>query len=218
MGDAELMRQALIKLPDFFVEGWLVVGFIRVVALGDMRFILPFGKSDNADDGRDRKMVLAGILIYVITQLGFAAYNQGLITLMPSPAGETQAEIDPPQLFVIMLGILVVLFFFRFLWLFIPAGIGVSIKDLISNTHSAFYSLKLFFVWLVSILPPTLIFFGVMGLTAGEHADKISNAPLTVVVSMALMQSVYEIIIALIQAGAIYYAFFYDRHDTSEYA
>lgn len=213
--EADLLRKTLVRLPDFFIEAWLLVGFIRLVAFRDSRFLLPFGGSKDAQEARDRRNVRAGILLYVITQLAFAAYNHGIFSFMPD-ISETETAPDPLRVFGMMAAIILVIRFFNVLWLYIPQVISGELGPYFQATNSMGTSFRFFLVWLVSILPLTLIFFGVFGVILEPFEGQISQAPIMVLSGVTLLQAFYELVIGLVQITGIYYAVYYTRHEAEK--
>lgn len=213
MPDASLLRQSLIRVPDFFFEGWLVVGFLYLIAFDRKSIPVPFGKQSGQEIKAGQTTMISAILIYVLTSLFLAGYSQAVFEVAPFGVPNEQEQVAPEKLLVLTAAILFVVLQFRLLWMYIPKSFGLQVSEYLKQTGTAGLNLKLFGLWLIAIIPLSFVFFGIFGLLVDPYVENLRQAPLTIKILMTFIQSLYELLMILIQAGAVYYAVFYEKYE-----
>src|SRR5690606_1781751 len=120
--EGNVLRQGLVYLPSYFVEGWLLAQLIRLSLFGE-RWPVPVTEaSKDFVLGRSRA-VQAGMAVYVMIQM-FMTLTLGLIA-QNAPAESQRADLPEPTFGTFVAGIIalaVIIWAFRLLWLYIPAA------------------------------------------------------------------------------------------------
>jgi hypothetical protein len=202
--ESNFLGQAIVLLPAFVAEGWLVVRYVRLVALGER-----WPDHQNAPGFRpDPRPVLAGILAYTLMQF----ILRGLVALAVSggaaagqSAGMAQTPQPDPIAFALAGGMLLVaLWSFRYLWLYIPASLGIGLVAFLSAIRGFPASFSMIGVWIVCFLP----FMMALGVVAGlvlspwRSGDEV---PLLVDGGMTAIQAVLDTMISLVSTAAMTY-------------
>lgn len=163
--EQDFIRMALVMLPSFFTEGWMLAHVVRLV-FHNQRW--PFQSvGDRAQDEAllmDRAYgVMAGTLFYVVTKFllaGFMALiSQAQTAAQSEMAQAMQAQSEPSMgMFFLAMSILVgTLWGFRLLFLYIPAAAGLNLKVVTRVRNSFMMSMEMLGIWLVSFVPFALL-------------------------------------------------------------
>lgn len=199
--ERDFLAQAVILLPSFFLEGWLVVRFARLVALGER-----WPEHQNAPGFRpDPRPVLAGILVYVLAQFSL----RGLVaSALPGMPAHIEATPDaPPDMmaFTAAAGLVVGAFWaFRYLWLYIPAAVGMGLRDFLRGVHGFPISFTMMGTWIACFAPFMLSFGALAGLVFSPSS---ADAPIPVLADAAMTaaQATMDTIISLVSTAAMTY-------------
>jgi hypothetical protein len=164
----EYLRIALVMLPSYFTEGWMLAHVCRLIFL-DQRW--PFRPSGNraVDEAllADRAYgVMAGTLFYVVIKFLLAGFV-GIITVSQYVAqgdldvAQAQGNMDGtgPALLLALLCIFLTLWGFRLAFLYIPAAAGIGTQIITRSPKSFLLSVQIMGIWLICFLPYALIAF-----------------------------------------------------------
>lgn len=198
--ERNFLGQAIVLLPSFVLEGWLLVRYVRLLVLGER-----WPEHQNAPGFRpDPRPVLAGLLIYVLAQFVL----RGLVAFMASgvpPEGVDVPQIEPDALaFAMAGGILIgVLWAFRYVWLYIPAALGMGLMDFLSAIRGFSVSFAMIGVWIASFLPFLMILGALAGIVFSP--SKADSSSLIVEGAMSVIQAAFDTIILLVSTAAMTY-------------
>jgi hypothetical protein len=152
------IRRALLMLPAFLAQGWLLSHLVRLIFYGQR---YPFRFTDDRE--RDLAILFdrargigGGALVYTLLHYflnGFMAFlpKPGSI---PPPPPDADGALPVVAMFIslILLGFLIWLF--RMAWLYIPIAAGRSARSyLLALEQRKVASWRLIGVWMVSVLP-----------------------------------------------------------------
>lgn len=159
------VRQALIFLPDYFTEGWLLAHVVRLQFLGQRWPFRPTG--DKAADEavlRDRfRGVMAGTLVYVLSRYLFAGAMQLMQMIeagvMPPTGAQEVTSAMAASLLAMMAMFVVFIWCFRLMWMFIPATLNVPVGACLRMMGRRFMpSIYMIGAWLVCFVPIMFMF------------------------------------------------------------
>ncbi len=202
------LRQGLVLLPSFFLEGWLLAYLVRVAVFNE-RGTGGRGGENLRDEiflrARARD-VLAGTLVYVLIKLllslisGLAMNAEGgtvTIHAVPSPS---------PQMMVLallMFGFM--LWAFRFLWLNVVVALGYGVWDFVRKAQGGLLSFSMLGTWLLCFVPFAMVLMLISGLLL-EIFPPNGNEPAAVYkFLMTGVQSAIDTVIAIVTATAMAY-------------
>ena len=163
--EQDFIRMALVMLPSFFTEGWMLAHVVRLV-FHNQRW--PFQSvGDRAQDEAllmDRAYgVMAGTLFYVVTKFllaGLMAFlNRAQVAAQSEMAHAVQTQSEPSMgmFFLALIFLIGTLWGFRFLFLYIPAAAGLSLKLITRVRQSFMMSMEMLGIWLVCFVPFALL-------------------------------------------------------------
>ena len=207
--EINLLQQNLVRIPDFFLEAWLYIGFVYVLAHGDTSFTKPFGPSQNKNEAKKKNLVLSGMLIYVLTQLVFNALAYFALLQIPAAQEGEKLSIPMDKAVFIFATFVAIVGLFRFLWLFVPVGVGVRLGEYLSKTAGFAFSARMFVLWLACVLPVSLLFFTLTGSIAQDYINDLPGAPAHIRVLVVAFESLYEVIVGLVEVAAMFFAIFF---------
>ncbi|HEY8189369.1 MAG TPA: hypothetical protein VIF12_01685 [Micavibrio sp.] len=202
--EQNFIRSALVMLPSYLAEGWMLAHLIRLVFY-DQRW--PF--EPTGDQVRDATLlqdrifgVTGGALFYALIKfllsglLAFLAQMQtAVIQTDPALRGEP-SEIAIIAAFLILLA---TLWSFRLIFLYVPASAGIGVRSLILQRRGLLVSIQLMGIWLVSFVPfAMLLLVLTTGLMGGEGSVAVANRFLIVVV-----QAVCDTLISIVSTMGI---------------
>jgi hypothetical protein len=156
------LRQGLLLLPSYFLEGWLIAYLVRV-AIYDERGMesLSGKKSEDEIFLRERaRNILAATIVYVLIKLAlsfttgsllgyqrqiFGDDPQAVLQSMPEPSGQTM---------VVAFAILgAFIYSFRYLWMNVAVALGYGVRDFVLAQRGGFISLLVIGTWLMCFVP-----------------------------------------------------------------
>ncbi len=206
---ADFIRSALVLLPAYFAEGWMLAHLIRLVFY-DQRW--PFRPS--GDPVLDHQMlqdrvygITAGTLFYVVIKFLLAGFK-AILTSAQTAAVETPSipgDTPPGIALVALLLIFLTIWGFRFIFLYIPVAAGLRPQVLMNPPNSMQVSIRLLGVWLVSVIPIILLLLVVSSALLSSHLDSGAPMPLLPSVVMVLFHVVFDTVIAVLSTLAAAY-------------
>ena len=190
--EGNILRQGWVLLPTYFLEGWLVVTVIRLA-------VLPAGSTD-------RQSVSAAIILFVLVKLVVAVFAG----LMSQPAMADLPEQNMPSDGMMFLAaaftMLVLLWTFRFLWLYVPAAMGIPPGLFLRKIQGLQLSLYMLALWMLCFVPIALILLLVSNLLAGLFPPDGDVPARLYLYGMAIGQAVIEMTITLVSSIAMAHA------------
>ncbi|MCB9981215.1 MAG: hypothetical protein H6860_02315 [Rhodospirillales bacterium] len=204
----EALRQGLLLLPIFFMEGWVIATLV-IMALHAYeaqskvrRSILPPAE----DTARNIK---ASMIVYVLIKLmlsfvvGSAYEGQQVIPDAPPPEPNLQTFV----LAVVMIAFLI--WAFRFLWIYIPVVMGQSVRTYLIRFRAYSDSFPLLGVWVLCFVPVILFmiliseFYGMImgGLGVGDSSIVFETG-------MAVIQAFIDFVLSLVSSLAVAYGMY----------
>lgn len=195
-------QSALILIPSYFVEGWMLSHWVRWIALGQKWPFMP--KGDEAEDLKElndrARGVLSGTIMYVLLQMIISAI-WAASTMMPLTE-ETTANPPPSLQLLSVIGIVFILWSFRYLWIFLPAAVNYSLWQYVKDTGYPFLSLRMLAVWLVCCVPGFVI---MMSFTLPVLLSENPDIPAVMQFFAAGLHVTLEVILNLLAVGGIAY-------------
>ena len=205
------LRMGLVMLPSFFTEGWMLAHITRLVFF-DQRW--PFRSSgDRKQDEAvllDRAYgVMLGTMFYVVIKFLLA----GVVALLAAFQVVAQADLaamsqqaapaEPSFLaFLAAVSFLVITAWgFRFMFLYIPAAIGMASDIILRTRQGMLMSLQMMGIWLVSTVPFILV-LGIVGSVFLSGAPE-AGAPVALDAVWTMVQAAISTVMAAVCTAAI---------------
>lgn len=204
--DENPIRLAILMLPSFFVQGWLVAQVVRLIFFQERWPIHLTGnaKHDAAIISGRTRCVLGGMILFALIQFimagiaGYAAALQSGIEAQGSPAQSS----SPYMLFAGIIMILAVLWAFRLVWLYMPVMIDMRMKRFLSYFSGIKGGAELILLYVLAMVPTLMVFGVVLGVFGGFFPSESSAFEGVQI----FFQICAELIIALIAVAIISFA------------
>ena len=207
------LRQGLVFLPSYFVEGWFVAYAMRLAVLGESYQSLLTGdvKHDEALLRRRALHMKVTMIIYVLTRL-ISAMMAGLFLtyygLSPDGTLNMQAAPLPAYGFIFVLGCLAgTIWAFRYLWLYVPPALGIGVRAFLRRLGGFMASFHLIAIWMICLAPVYLVLILISDVIYMIFpGGSIETGPLLFVILSGGLQSLIEIVMATVTSVAMAYA------------
>lgn len=192
--EENFISQAIVMLPAFFIEGWLAVHLVRLIVLGE-RWI----------DRPDPREVHAGMLVFVLMK--FALSGLAALALAPGTEDLAAAREREPGMFPVLSAIVIfaaMIWSFRYLWLYIPAAVGMNLRAFLRNLGGFSASFHIIGAWLICFVP----FILALGIVSGLILPPAQTpGPLSLPATALLLavQSALDTATTLVTTAAITY-------------
>jgi hypothetical protein len=157
-----LIRHALLMLPSYFLDGWMLSHIVRFALFGQR---WPFRMTPQHDvrTAQDRAQgLLTGTAAYVVARflsMGVVALMVGLMSFVapdhPSAAAGP-ATLKTQAFLAVLLVAGASIWGFRLFWLFIPAAANVSMTGVLRRIRGYAISFYMIGTWLIVALPMLL--------------------------------------------------------------
>lgn len=207
------LKPTLLLLPSFFADGWMYSHYARLIFL-DQRW--PFRPS--GDTGADRQelmerahFLMAGTLTFVLFHFlmggvficGLALFSQGAHLAQAQPP-----QMPTPLALMMLMSAVLSLWFFRFLWFYIPAALGYSLQQCRRDLHGMMTSVLMLFTMLICYVPLWVVQHIVESVASGYDPAHPENWPATILLFISMIESICDTAVGLILTGAMAYAFY----------
>lgn len=176
--DFDFVKQALLMLPSYFADGWVMSHLVRLIYLGQRWPFRPSGVPENDIAMlRDRAGgIMAGTVFFAVIEflktgfmgLLFMTAPPGALPGQNPPAGPVkpgtgegasitdvaaQAQSSPYTAVAGIVMIIVTIWLVRYLWLYIPAAAGFSGRAYLKRVGGLAGSARLLGAWLICSVP-----------------------------------------------------------------
>ncbi len=218
------LRQGLISVPSFVIEAVFVIGLIRYIVYKEP--ILIWGKRVPAPEYEGIPAVYNGVMLKKQSMQGGIAIYLLMCIIESAMSGwqqeftaakmlESQPEKLSPQLpmdvmdaqsispvvslFVMLLSLVIIIWTFRFFWLFIPVAMGYSFSDFLKRTFVFKTSISMIATWFVCSLPLILLYAIILQVFTGGFSEGSAES----IIIQALLQTMAELAIIVVQVSAM---------------
>lgn len=208
--DTDFMRQGLILIPSYFLEGWLVAKLIRLAIFGERwPYALSGDQKEDAALYRERSTSLkASMIMYVLIKMTMAAAAGSVLESEELYKNAAESSPDPSAAtFIIAFGgVLFLVWSFRLVWLYVPLAFGESVTGFLNRIKSFNTSIYMMASWFLCFIPVALLmmmFSELMGSIFSVQADV--EPPILYTYIIVLAQAIFELFVAIVSSVAIAY-------------
>lgn len=198
------VAMTLAIIPAYFVEGWMLSHYVRLLTLGQRWPFRPSGdfEADLPTLRTRARGVMSGTIVYVLINMAVGGLFALVMSVAPSP--DVDPETVPVGVSIAMIAILgVMIWAFRLMWLYVPLAANINAEFFMNAVKGYRASFPLIGVWLVCIMPFFLggqMLGGVVNAALGEAAgafamiivlvifDTIKNLMATAGVTYAVLE------------------------------
>lgn len=189
------VMQAIIFLPAFFAEGWVLVNVARLAF---------FEKKSQGKMKWDKNSALAGIVSYVLVRFlltgSLAFFNESF------GYEEDILSMSPVVSFMMVAVFVFFIWAFKYVWLYIPLSVGLSMWQSVRLMRGFLFSLPFIGIYLVSIIPYMFLLIIIAKLVLAPY-DTVSEIPVLVHFVVVVIQSIFDMAANITVTLSIAYAF-----------
>lgn len=153
--EQDFTRQAMVMLPSYFADGWLLSHLTRLVLL-DQRW--PFRPTGNSDKDmqvmQDRALgIMRGTLMFAVIRFMMDGVNE-ILYLFSQAGMEPQGEEMTASMFIAgFVSFTLLIWAFRLVWLYIPAAVNYPVRRFMQELGGYGASWPLLGVWFICFIP-----------------------------------------------------------------
>lgn len=209
----DFIKQALIMLPSYFAEGWMVSHFIRLIYFGQTWPFRPTGNvNKDMEQLHDRALgIMRGTLCYVLIKFLVTGFTAVLYDFMQAqPEGMDPEALEHEATFIMFFGTTILLglliWSFRYIWFYIPAAINQPLKAFnykIRDFKTSFYIIGVF---LICYIPLVLLYNIFLDAFFAEVRDNPEDFA-TMKIIRDMITQIMDTAIILITTGGVAYGF-----------
>lgn len=211
MGIGEnILRQGLVLMPSYLLEGFIVVLVIRMALFGERyNNLFESGEKENYSPER-RRTIMAGVVIYLLTKLisSFMAGWMMIAREVENVEAMPRPEPGGSEVYVMLVMITVFMIWaFRFFWLFVPASMDIPVRLFLARMAGFMSSVYMAGLWMLCSVPMIVVLVAIarMVMTVFPGAEATIGSPIYNII-MAIVQPVIEMVIALTSSVGMAYA------------
>jgi hypothetical protein len=205
--ETQFIRFSLAMLPSYLADGWMLAHLVRLIFLGQRWPFRP-GPDPEADAFNLAERALGvsrGIAVFALTRLLLAGIVSYGYERLSAPYLAHPQEPPPPH-FVLFAPVLLLatLWGFRLIWLHIPAALNYPLRAFMRDIRGFSTSLHMVAVWLISMLPPILLYIFIVSLLMSPVRDA-AHLPSLIEFTLNIVHVVLDTIITLIATASVSY-------------
>lgn len=203
------LRQGLLLLPSHFAEGWLIARLIRAAVFGEYLEDRLSGnpQSDFVRFEDHIRAILASTIIYVLIKLCLSLCAGIFVEQAEQYQAINEQNSDQASaaaFFVAFTLLALIIWGFRFLWLYIPAALGYSVERFLKRIRGFQSSFAMIATWLLCFVPLVVVLILGLQMISAVFGDTEDRAYLYAVI---ILQTVVELIAAIIISVALAFGF-----------
>lgn len=202
------LRQALVMIPAFFTEGWLLAHVVRLFVLNERWPFAPTGSPEEDQRlMRERTRAVMGcIIMYVI--LKFA--QTGAMEIIYTSSQTAAPPADPAQfnaagMIAALVFLALLIWLFRFAFAYIPLAVNGTLGGYVRLLSGYKISFYLIGTWLLCFVPSLLVVASVSGLILSPY-ETVADVPAAMSFIVIAVQVVFDTTIAIVSTIAIAWA------------
>lgn len=204
------LRQGLILLPSYFAEGWLVAQTVRLTFVSnDSVLAAPHLRErfKNNSFEMNQRILMATVILYTLVMMISTMALGTMASAVPTEAVDAEVpEADGNMMLFAFMLVTLMIWGFRFLWLYIPVALGYGLKAFILKMKPFMLSIYMIATWLICIIPIGLVtvMLSQMAVAAFGVSDGVPTNGYFV--SMYFIRAFVEALVAIITTVAMGYA------------
>lgn len=198
-----ILRLSLVMIPAYFAEGWFLTHWARTIVLGHRWPFQPSGNDvkDLAQLKERGRGILSATVAFVLIHVLMGGYFAFFVSFIPMDIDPKDA--DPSVAIAGMIMMTTSLLGFRFVWLYIPMALNISIPAYIKKLKRLSLTFSMLGVWLVCFVPVVLLLQIIGGVLHGMMGDGVETSILTGI-SIFIREALDMVKNLLVTAGMAY--------------
>ena len=208
------LRQGLIMLPASFAEGWVIAQFMRTLLMQERWPMTlppkPHTIQTLAPLFHRARGVVASTIVYVLLIMGMFVIKAIILSLLeglPQEAtggSETQPDIRLLMPVLLIMGLMI--WAFRFFWIYIPISVLMPLRDYARKTTTPLMSGRLLCLWLMCYVPGMVAVMMITAALLRPYGEQLGSAPSIVGLTLIFIHALFDMVVTLIASTAIAFA------------
>lgn len=201
-------RQALVMLPAYFADGWMIAHFVRLIFLGQRWPFRPTGEKDrDLAVLEDRAHgVISGMLTFAVINFFITGFMAFLFYVGHTSPSDPSATPENPGLYLFVLVLMgLSIWGFRFLWLYIPTALNVPLKPFIKDLGGFTTSLAMIATWIIGYMPLFFVFILATSTLLDPYSGHTEDVPVTLEFLIGALNVLTDTVVSLVTTGGIAY-------------
>ena len=213
------LRQGLIFLPGYCLEGWFIALALRYVLLGEL-----WPDALSGDAARDQAWMQvrqiglrSSMIVYVLIKLASAVVIAALfdanqmVEQAQQQGGILPVEAAGGSALIMSFGMIIAMLFgfwaFRYVWLYVPLALGYQMRGFLARIGGFLASFRLLGMWMISFTPIFIVMIVLFdGLNTVMPGASIEEGPLAYQLAFAVIQSGVDLLVTLMSTLACGFA------------
>lgn len=213
--ERDFLRVALVMLPSYFTEGWMLAHLVRFAFYGQRWPFQPTGNqaADQAMLADRAYGITAGALFYVVIKFllsGFLEILGSARAGMPADLSVPAAAASPasPGTVLLAIGLIfLTLWAFRMVFLYIPAAAGLRGDFLVRHRQGMRLSLRLLGIWLICFVPTVMVLLFFSSALAAPYVTEGVEIPAHISIILVIFQTLADTLVAMASTLAVAFGF-----------
>lgn len=204
----QFLRQALVMLPSYFTDGWLLAHLVRFIFYGQRWPFRPSGRIDkDLPVIEDRAQgIMKGTLVFVLIKYLLSGVTAAIYAVAGTSMESPAQEGDPLMLFLACVALVVVIWAFRFLWFYIPAAINYSMTAFMIHLNGMSSSFYLIGTWILCFVPLLLVYGLIASMMIAPYQE-VETLPFNVEFMLNILRALMDTSIGLLSTAGMAYGF-----------
>ncbi len=208
--ETNFLRQGLLFLPSYFVEGWLIMQVIRMAFFKESWSGWASGGylcAESSLNAKRHRIILSGTIIYVLIKLT-TAFISGMMAagaLEGQDATRSVPEMGPYIYLGALLMVVIIIWSFRLLWLYVPVALNYPILSFLKKAKGFSTSFYMLGVWILCFVPVALIILFMAEILGTAFPGDGENLSTIYKYGLASIQALAEVVIALVSSVSMAY-------------
>ncbi|MBI1326131.1 MAG: hypothetical protein GC136_00640 [Alphaproteobacteria bacterium] len=213
--DAQDLSYALVMLPAFFAEGWIVAQAARTQITNE-RWPIPMPPPELIDDSDIEKLIpraraiLACIITFVLLKMlsqGMATFGLFLMSHVEPQAASSSNDVLSSTGGLIALAIMIfAIWAFRFVYIYVGMVVLMPVRNYIKLFPHFISSVKLLALWLITNVPGLFLVMIISGFLIAPYGDP-SLIPAGMKFVLMIFAGITEMLLSLVATAAFVAAF-----------
>lgn len=195
--ETQRLRQGLLLLPSYFLEGW-VISIIIATAVQSLK-----GPLFNPDV--QKRNAIAGAIVYTLVKL-MLAFVMGM-TLAGQDFSAPPEETAANGMFIVavlMVGFMI--WSFRFFWVYVPIALGYTVQDFLIKFKKFSASFYMIGLWLMCSVPFVVGILLLLQLLQGLMVTPEGAAPsIAAMIMFSALQAFFDFAVSLVSSLGMAY-------------
>lgn len=208
--DDNVLRQGLLLIPSYILEGLLVAYVVRFAMLGEAQPLpLARGENDNIHMIAQKRAIFASMLLYVLIKLVVAFAAGTMLSMGTSMPPAAEAPPAPPGSMLVAIALAVItIWSFRLFWIYIPVALDYPVDVFLKKIEGFRISFNMLALWVLCLLPASVVVLfaaQILSVVFPGPAEGVHSVPFSLF--LGVLQAVIETVVVVVANVSMAFGF-----------